>query len=89
MFTGLFVVCYGVYKTAMIMAGAATPPVLIAYTAFVEGMAQQFGHGCWSLLHQSENRFRRELMEIIKLTQSDERKVTPRSRGYAPVKDQP
>jgi hypothetical protein len=64
-------ICWKVYEVAMIMADAATPPVLTAYAAHVESMAKQFGPTCWAVLYQAENRFRRERLEYLRRSESD------------------
>ena len=63
--------CWAVYETAMIMADAASLPVLTAYSLFIETMAKQFGHVCWAIVYQTENRFRREHMEHLQRQESD------------------
>lgn len=55
----------------MIYAGAASPPVLAAYAIRIQIMAVQFAPPCWAIIYQSENRFRREQLEILRRTESE------------------
>ena len=63
--------CWAVYEVAMVMANAASAPVLTAYAAHIESMAKQFGPICWRVLYQTENRYRREQLEILRRSESD------------------
>ena len=57
--------CWQVYQTALIMLGAADPPVLTAYMEKIESLARQFTPVCWGLIYQAEARFRQDKLTQI------------------------
>ena len=51
-----------VFQCGMIAAGAASPPVLIAYRELIKGFNNTYGEKSWPLLYQQDVRFRQEFL---------------------------
>ena len=55
-----WMVCWLVFQSGMIMAGACVPPWLIAYSEMIGEYVAMYGSEAWALLFQCDTRFRRE-----------------------------
>lgn len=76
--------CFKVYLTAVIMLGAVTPPVMVAYRDHIEGFCKLVGQSCWAVIYQSENRFRREQLGLLRGRQADELDAAIAAGGVHP-----
>ena len=66
----VWVTCFMVFATAMIMLGQLLPPIIFRYRDHIIKLVKIFGHECWAIIYQADVRLRQSHLERIRRAES-------------------